>query len=48
MVSASTMASKRFAKENMAGHSWKDYDKLAEEFWRERAKQFAKQQKGAK
>jgi len=38
MVSASNMASKKFNyNENMAGHSWKDYDKLAEEFWRERA-----------
>lgn len=40
MVSASNLASKRFHyKEPASGHSWKDYDKLAEEFWRERASQ---------
>lgn len=43
MVSASNMASKRFNyNEATAGHSWKDYDKLAEQFWRERAAIYAK------
>lgn len=49
MVSASNLASKRNNNnDNMAGHGWKDYDKLAEEFWRERAAIQAKQAKATK
>jgi len=49
MISANMFASDKFKyKEGLSGKSWTDYDKLAEQFWREQQEKAAKKAKAEK